>query len=377
MQKWYLFFPNSKWMSIYIWIIFTLLPFFFIFRDTNIYETIIGIVFILLYYVFYRFSVISRNGLTYMWISFEMVINVVMTYMFGYVYLALFTAFVIGNLRQPVGFYIMYGLHVGFTVISTGIGFFVDLELFISQLAFVIISIIGVILLPITIYSKNKRVNLEGELENAKERISELVIFEERQRIARDLHDTLGQKLSMIGLKSDLAAKLVMRDPETAIAEIKDIRQTASIALKEVRELVSDMRTVRFKDELARVAQILQAAEIKLQVVGDVELLNVPPLVEDVLSMCLKEAVTNLVKHSGATKCHISFVQNLREVYLVVQDNGIGLNEEQLQKAGNGLKGMRERLEFINGILRLEGAGGTTLSISVPVTITHQNGGEK
>lgn len=377
MQKWYLFFPNSKWMSIYIWIIFTLLPFFFIFRDTNIYETIIGIVFILLYYVFYRFSVISRNGLTYMWISFEMVINVVMTYMFGYVYLALFTAFVIGNLRQPVGFYIMYGLHVGFTVISTGIGFFVDLELFISQLAFVIISIIGVILLPITIYSKNKRVNLEGELENAKERISELVIFEERQRIARDLHDTLGQKLSMIGLKSDLAAKLVMRDPETAIAEIKDIRQTASIALKEVRELVSDMRTVRFKDELARVAQILQAAEIKLQVVGDVELLNVPPLVEDVLSMCLKEAVTNLVKHSGATQCHISFVQNLREVYLVVQDNGIGLNEEQLQKAGNGLKGMRERLEFINGILRLEGAGGTTLSISVPVTITHQNGGEK
>jgi len=312
-----------------------------------------------------------------MWISFEMVINIVMTYMFGYVYLALFTAFVIGNLRRPVGFYIIYGLHVGFTVVSTGVGFFLNLELFISQVAFVIISIIGVILLPITIYSKNKRMNLEGELETAKERISELVIFEERQRIARDLHDTLGQKLSMIGLKSDLAARLVTRDPEAAITEIKDIRQTASIALKEVRELVSDMRTVRFKDELARVAQILQAAEIKLQVVGDVEMLNVPPLVEDVLSMCLKEAVTNLVKHSGATQCHISFVQNLREVYLVVQDNGIGLNEEQLQQAGNGLKGMRERLEFINGTLRLEGAGGTTLSISVPVTITHQNGSEK
>lgn len=372
MEKWYLFFPNSKWMSIYIWIIFTILPFFFIFRKSEWYEIVMGIVFVLLYFVFYRFSVLAHNGLVYMWISFEMLINIVMTYMFGYVYLALFTAFVVGNLRRPVGFYIMYGLHIGFTVISTAIGFFTELELFVSQLAFVIISVIGVIILPITINSRNKRVNLEGELESAKERISELVIFEERQRIARDLHDTLGQKLSMIGLKSDLAAKLVSRDPEAAIAEIRDIRQTASIALKEVRELVADMRTVRFQDELVRVSQILQAANIKLQIVGDLAQLSVPPLVEDVLSMCLKEAVTNIVKHSGATQCHISFVQNLREVYVVVQDNGVGLNEEEMQRAGNGLKGMRERLEFINGTVRLEGEGGTTLTITVPVTITHQ-----
>lgn len=377
MQKWYLFFPNSKWMSIYVWIIFTILPFFFIFRKSEYVEIAIGIFVVLLYFLFYRFSILAKNGLVYMWISFAMIINIVMTYMFGYVYLALLTAFVIGNIRKPVGFYIMYGLHVGFTVISTGIGFFTELDLFLSQLAFVIISIIGVILLPITINSRNKRANLEGQLESAKERISELVIFEERQRIARDLHDTLGQKLSMIGLKSDLAAKLVPRDPEAAVNEIKDIRQTASIALKEVRELVADMRTVHFKDELARVSQILKAANMQLQIVGDIEQLNVPPLVEDVLSMCLKEAVTNIVKHSQASLCHISFVQNLREVHLVVQDNGVGLNDEQLQRAGNGLKGMRERLEFINGTVKLEGDGGTTLSISVPVTITHQKGSGK
>lgn len=376
MQKWYSFFPNSPWMSIYIWVIFTVLPFFFIFRKSELYEIIIGIVVFLLYFVFYRFSVLSKNGLVYMWISFEMVINVVMTFMFGYVYLSLFTAFVIGKLRNPVGFYIMYGLHLGFTVISTGIGFFTEFELFKSQIAFVIFTILGVVLLPITMYSKNKRDNLEGELEHAKVRISELVIFEERQRIARDLHDTLGQKLSMIGLKSDLAARLVTRDIDLALAEIKDIRQTASIALKEVRELVSDMRTVRFKDEIARVTQILKAAEIELFLVGDTELLQVPPLVEDVLSMCLKEAVTNIIKHSGATQCHISFIQNLREVHLIVQDNGAGLSEEELQQAGNGLKGMRERLEFINGTMRLEGDGGTTLTISVPVTITHQQRSE-
>ena len=378
MQKWYSFFQNSTWMSIYIWTIFTLLPFFFIFRKSEPLEMFLGIVIILLYLLSYRFSFMSKNGLVYMWISFEMVINVVMTLMFGYVYLALFTAFFIGgNLRRPVGFYIMYGLHVGLTVISTGIGLFLEKDLFISQIAFVIISVIGVVILPITLYLKNKRSNLEGQLETAKVRISELVIFEERQRIARDLHDTLGQKLSMIGLKSDLAARLVVRDQELALIEIKEIRQTASIALKEVRELVSDMRTVRFEDELNRVAQILKAAEIELFMVGDLSLISIPPLVENVLSMCLKEAVTNVVKHSEASQCHISFVQNLREFHLVVQDDGLGLSEQELNKVGNGLKGMRERLEFINGSLRLEGKGGTTLSIAVPVTITHQKGSEQ
>ena len=80
-----------------------------------------------------------------------------------------------------------------------------------------------------------------------------LIILEERQRIARDLHDTLGQKLSMIGLKSDLAGKLIKRDPETAIKELQDIRMTARTALKEVRELVADMRTVKLEDELLRI----------------------------------------------------------------------------------------------------------------------------
>ena len=68
---------------------------------------------------------------------------------------------------------------------------------------------IGVILLPVTTYNRNKSDKLQGQLEDANKRISELVKLEERQRIARDLHDTLGQKLSLIGLKSDLAVKLI------------------------------------------------------------------------------------------------------------------------------------------------------------------------
>jgi len=373
MQSWYSIISKNPTLSIYIWIIFCILPFFFIIQSFSFWQMIVGTFLILLYFMCHRFSFLSKNGLVYMWISFQMVLNIVMTLMFGYVYLSLFTAFFIGNIRNPVGFYIMYGLHIGFTILSIVGGYFIYLDMFISQTSFIIIAVIGVVLLPFTLFSKNKQENLEGQLETARERISQLVVHEERQRIARDLHDTLGQKLSMIGLKSDLAVRLVEKNPEQAIAEIKDIRQTASIALKEVRELVANMRSVSIAEELVRVKQILDAAEIDVTITGnDVSTLNIPTLSESVIAMCLKEAVNNVVKHSKANHCLISITQSNNEVQLIVYDDGVGFNTE-LRHAGNGLIGMRERLEFINGTLEInQKKVGTELIVHVPVAITHQ-----
>ncbi|MDM5335313.1 sensor histidine kinase [Ureibacillus composti] len=374
MHSWYTILPKNPWISIYVWVIFCIMPFYFIIKSYSFVQIIIGVVMILLYFLSHRFSFQSKNGLVYMWISFEMVLNIAMTLMFGYVYLSLFTAFFIGNIRNTVGFFIMYGLHIGFTIVSIVGGYFIDLDLFISQTPFIIITVVGVVLLPFTLYSRNKRENLEGELETAKERIAELVIYEERQRIARDLHDTLGQKLSMIGLKSDLASRLVMKNPELAIQEIKDIRHTASIALKEVRELVTDMRAAKLKEELLRVKQILSAAQIDAEIKGDSDQLVLPVLVENVLSMCLKEAVTNVVKHSNAKKCIIEIKRNNNEVILIVEDNGKGIEESKSDFTGNGLKGMNERLDFINGTVTFENNKGMKLVIKIPLAITHQKG---
>ena len=374
MQTWYSIIPKSPMLSIYIWIIFCIMPFFFIIQSFTLWQIILGINLILAYFLCHYFSFTAKPGLKYMWISFQMVLNIVMTLVFGYVYLSLFTAFFIGNIRQAVGFYIMYGLHIGFTVLSIVGGYFIFLELFISQTPFIIINVLGVVLLPFTLYSRTRRENLEGELETARERISELTIFEERQRIARDLHDTLGQKLSMIGLKSDLAARLVEKNPEQAILEIKDIRQAARLALKEVRELVADMRAVRIEEELYRVEQILKAAQIKLRLNGDKREINMPTLAENVISMCLKEAVTNIVKHSKATICRINFYQSDDEFKMTIQDNGIGFKRSHELEGGNGLKGMQERIEFINGSLEIENGDGTTVILKIPLAITHQKG---
>ena len=157
MQSWYSIISKNPTLSIYIWIIFCILPFFFIIQSFPFGQMIVGTFLILLYFMCHRFSFLSKNGLVYMWISFQMVLNIVMTLMFGYVYLSLFTAFFIGNIRKPVGFYIMYGLHIGFTILSIVGGYFIHLDMFLSQTPFIIIAVIGVVLLPFTLFSKNKQ----------------------------------------------------------------------------------------------------------------------------------------------------------------------------------------------------------------------------
>ncbi|MDN4606632.1 sensor histidine kinase [Sporosarcina highlanderae] len=371
MQKWYSIFPKNPWMSIYAWVIFCLLPFFFIFRSWSAVGISVGIGLLALFFISYFYSFKSKSGLVYMWISFEIVINVIMTLLFGYVYLSIFTAFFIGNIRSTVGFFIMYGLHIAFTIGAIVAGFFIEINLFLPQVHFIIITVIGVTLLPFNLYNRSKREKLEDQLEFANDRISELILLEERERIARDLHDTLGQKLSMIGLKSDLARRLISKNPEEAEKELADIRQTASMALKEVRELVADMRTTKLSDEVMRIRQILSAAEIELKIEGEPNVENIPSNVENVLSMCLKEAVTNVVKHSDASVCEVMLKQTADEVSIVVRDNGKGI-QAKASSVGAGLKGMRERLEFVNGTLTIEEAGGTVLSIRMPIAITHQ-----
>ncbi len=368
MSNWYNLFPRNPWISTYIWVIFCVLPFFFIFRTSEPINIAIGIIMVFLFLLCYRYSFKSKSGLVYMWLAFEMVLNIGLTLLFGYVYMSLFTAFFIGNIRRPVGFFIMYGIHIALTIGAIVAGFFIEIELFLPQVHFLILTLIGVVLLPFNLYNRNKQEKLEGQLVYAQERISELTVVAERQRIARDLHDTLGQKLSLIGLKSDLVGKLITRDPERAAKELQDIRQTASVALNEVRELVSNMKAVRLPEELARVQQVLRAAEIELTVEGETRYQQITPIVENVLSMCLKEAVTNVVKHSFASKCTITFHTVSENFSITVADNGIGLLEGTDALPGNGLNGMRERLDFVNGKLQIqkESGGGTAMTFIIP-----------
>lgn len=366
MFKRYLTFHKNHGMSPYIWTILYILPFYFIFQLSSTTEIIVGILLTILFFAFYQIAFYSKGWLVYLWTLILIGISILSTYLFSYVYFAFFLAHYIGNIKKRSTFLVLYFVHLIGTSISINISIIQHGELLLKQLPFVIIICIGVILLPFSIHNRNERGQLEEKLEDANKRISELSKLEERQRIARDLHDTLGQKLSLIGLKSDLARKLIYKNPEQARKELKDVQQTARTALNEVRKMVSSMRGIRINDEIVLITQLLNAAKINFEGINEFKLTNVSLLTENILGMCLKEAVTNVVKHSDATSCSISIEQSWKEIIITIHDNGTFKSFNHNETKGHGLTGMKERLEFVNGSLELLTTEGTTLIIRVP-----------
>jgi two-component system, NarL family, sensor histidine kinase DesK len=374
MKNWYHIIPKNTGLSTYVWIIFCILPFYIIFRSSSILVVSVGIGIILIFFGAYRLSFLSKGWTVYLWLTLELAISIVMTLFFGYVYFALFLAFFIGSLQNKVGFLILYVFNLVSTLSAITFLLFRHSAMTYSQLPFIIISLVGVILLPFTINNRIKQEKLEGQLEHANKKISRLIINEERQRIARDLHDTLGQKLSLIGLKSDLAGKLIDKNPSAARREIEEISQTARTALNEVRQMVSDMRRIKLTEELTHVEEMLTAAQIEFDLIGNPTIPDTPLLIENVLSMCLKETVTNVVKHSKATKCTVSIEHTPKEVMIHVQDNGIGITDFVTTSQGYGLQGMKDRLDFVNGSLEImTSEKGTTLTIHVPKVVLQTN----
>lgn len=329
-----------------------------------------GIFIILFFFVCYLLAFITKGWQVYMWIGLLIAISITMTIAYDYAYFSLFLAFFIGNIKNKAGFFTLYSVNLAASFLTINYSFIKQSTLLLSQFPFVFITLMASILLPISTYNKNKREQLEGQLESANKRLDDLVKMEERQRIARDLHDTLGQKLSLIGLKTDLAKRLLRMNPDQAEIELNDLRQTASTALKEVREMVTTMRGTQLVDELFRAEQILKAASIEFVLEGNPKLQDTSQLNENVLGMCLKEAVTNVIKHSQAEVCTIRIEQTIADNVLTIQDNGVGIERTRKQeRRGTGILGMKERLEFVNGCLDIRSGAdleGTGIVIHVP-----------
>ncbi|MGH8290117.1 MAG: sensor histidine kinase [Steroidobacteraceae bacterium] len=200
----------------------------------------------------------------------------------------------------------------------------------------------------------NKRLGL------AQDQIEHLAQLAERERIARDLHDVLGHTLSVVVLKSELAGKLMGSDAERARREIGEVEQIARQALSEVRETIRGYRAEGIGAEIARARRTLDAAGVSLDCQADGVRLN--PSHESVLSLVLREAVTNILRHAGASRCRLELAADERRTVLRVEDNGRGA----IGCEGNGLRGMRERIEALGGRLEVDSRQGTRLTAEIP-----------
>lgn len=183
----------------------------------------------------------------------------------------------------------------------------------------------------------------------------------ERERIARDLHDLLGHTLSVIVIKSELAAKLADRDPQRAAAEIRDVEQISRQALKEVREAIHGYRGGRMEQEIENGRKALAAAGMTLD--ATIQPLGVEPEVEQALVLAVREALTNVLRHSRASRCAVRVERTDSLIRVIVEDDGIGSRAPE----GAGLSGMRTRLAQVGGHVLRESSRGTRIEMTVPV----------
>ncbi|MDM5196358.1 sensor histidine kinase [Bacillus hominis] len=364
-EKKFEIFPKQMGFFPYMWLVYLLFPIYNLTQVSG-WKLVIGSGMLIVFIVTYRQLYFVQKTFI-LWACIQMILTFLFALfynpfmiLFGY-----FTASAMGFAPSKKAFRVLLGL----LVVMLGAFIFVNVnQLTIPSLVNIVPMFILMLLTPFGMRNFNQKKMLKNQLNEANEQIKDLVKREERQRIARDLHDTLGHTLSLITLKSQLVEKLIVKNPERASIEVKEITQTSRTALKQLRELISDMRMITVEEELEQIKVILQAANIELEIEQEASASSLSPIEQNILGMCLREAVTNVVKHSKATRCMVSVLESQGELILKVGDNGVGL--EAQNNDGNGIRGMKERIALIDGIVELDTINpGTLLTVKVPIVI--------
>jgi two-component system sensor histidine kinase DesK len=204
------------------------------------------------------------------------------------------------------------------------------------------------------------------ELRAAQARVADLAVAEERSRLARDLHDVLGHSLTTITLKAGLARRVLESsgDRKRAIDEISDVEHLSRQALTEVRATVSGYRTASLPAELVGARAALRAAQISADLPHAVD--NVPVTLQEPFAYVLREGITNVIRHSGATRCEV----RLGDSWIEIRDDGNPAAAPAARNGqhGHGLTGLAERLAPLGGTVDAGPAddGGFRLRATVP-----------
>jgi two-component system sensor histidine kinase DesK len=184
----------------------------------------------------------------------------------------------------------------------------------------------------------------------------------ERERIAKDLHDVLGHSLSSLALKAELARRVFHTDPGRALMEISDVERIARQGLEETRAAIHGYYSGDIYAELDRVEALLKAADVNVE--RQCEHLEMSPAIERVLALIVREAVTNILRHSRARTCHLALFRAEGAYRLEISDNGRGGIHEE----GVGMRSIRTRAEALGGTAAWSSGIGTQLSVSLPIS---------
>jgi two-component system sensor histidine kinase DesK len=204
--------------------------------------------------------------------------------------------------------------------------------------------LLSIVLAGLGMTAVRQLIALNGELHATRAELADLAVADERERLARELHDLLGRTLSLIAVKAELASRLSARGDLSAEAELADVQLLARQAVRDVREAVTGAHAPSVEAELAEAAVALRAAGIEVDVVSTAA--SIDPAHETAIAWALREAVTNVVKHSGAHTCRIALDAAEGCTTLNVEDDGRGAVGGG---TGTGLDGLANRVHALGG----------------------------
>lgn len=350
---------QPKWLSIdgpFVWLAY--LPLFFIpwFFELPSPPQMIGAfiglgAFLILYWVGFSASgaLLIALATATLLVSFAMLYT-----QSNWTVIGVYAAAMIANLRPPrhAGFFV--GAFAAATLV---VGLLAEQHPFYWGLGVFLIVMVGIANISRAMLEDKNRA-----LANAHDEVKRLAATAERERIGRDLHDLLGRTLTLIAIKADLAAKLNAREPAKAEAEMQEVAAAARDALAEVRAAVAGMTDASLGREIASAQRALSASGIAHILDGEVD--QIDKGASAVLAMALREAVTNVIRHSGAKTCTIGLTRSPSRLELCVSDDGDGTG----MREGGGLRGVRTRLAAAGGGLAVSGdAHGTRLVAYLPL----------
>ena len=217
-------------------------------------------------------------------------------------------------------------------------------------------------LLGAFLFGAARLVRFIDELQATRSELAELAFSRERLRISRDLHDLLGQSLSAISLKGDLAIRLLSSNTEAAQHEIESMTVVARDAIRGVRAVAREEHTVSLTSEIGGAAALLAAAGIAATI--DVELSELPPPVEETMAWAIREGVANILLHSAARSCSIVAARRNDALCLEIVNDGA----RQPTGEGHGLAGLTARARALSGTVTTarEDGGRFSLLVQIP-----------
>lgn len=207
----------------------------------------------------------------------------------------------------------------------------------------------AILLFSLGMYYFQNRIRQERKMEEANRTINILSAENERNRIGRDLHDTLGHTFAMMSLKTELALKQMDKEQyDAARKNLEELNQISRDSMYEVREIVNQLKYRTVAEELLELERLFDLSDIVLTVESSLDLDSLSPVTQSTLSMVLRELANNVIKHSQADSCQIRLSRNLG-IILEFEDDGCGFKEV----TGQELHSIRERLSLVDGDLEI------------------------